>query len=585
MTIKLVLADSSRVRYATGSMMYFAQGIPYGLMNIAIPAWLASLGIGAGQIASYLAVLALPWAFKLLSGPLMDRYEFLPMGRRRPWVLGAQLGLTLSFFSLMLVEQPAEQIGLLMLLGVLINVFASTQDVAVDGMAIDLTPVAEQGRLNAFMTFGKAAGWGITSAVSGVLLVTYGLGVTAMVAASVAGLIWVAFAFVLEREGERSLPWGRGQAASEPRAGKSFSSLFKGLNQALWSRVSVILMVVMFCDGLVSGYGHAVMPIAAIKLFGFTTPQWSQLVAMMGLSGAVVALAFGPMIDRFGAKRMLFATVALVAVHAFLLAQTQYLWKDTLYVKAMLSAWIMLGPVTMVCMIALAMTICASVNSATQFAIYMSIANLGSSIGSKVYGMVSEQASFTEAYLLLGALAVALLAALSFHRHRHPHERDRADGQHGGRKDGKSRKTTPRYTIGLGASGAGMYWSGAMRCPKCRADMEQLTIEGVEIDRCTTCRGLWFDPGETEKLRDRKIAAAIDTGDAVTGRALNTSDRYRCPRCGGRMLRTTDAKQTHIWYEECVACHGSYFDAGEFTDLATLSVSDLFKRFATPKRG
>jgi PAT family beta-lactamase induction signal transducer AmpG len=80
MTTRFVLADSSRLRYATGAMMYFAQGIPYGLMNIAIPAWLASMGIGAGQIASYLAVIVLPWAFKLLTGPLMDRYEFLPRG-------------------------------------------------------------------------------------------------------------------------------------------------------------------------------------------------------------------------------------------------------------------------------------------------------------------------------------------------------------------------------------------------------------------------------------------------------------------------------------------------------------------------
>jgi Zn-finger nucleic acid-binding protein len=115
--------------------------------------------------------------------------------------------------------------------------------------------------------------------------------------------------------------------------------------------------------------------------------------------------------------------------------------------------------------------------------------------------------------------------------------------------------------------------------------MELLTIEGVEIDRCTTCRGLWFDPGETGKLRDRKTAAAIDIGDPVMGKARNASDHYRCPRCGGRMLGKADAKQRHIWYEECEACHGSYFDAGEFSDLATLSVSDLFKRFTAPKRG
>jgi hypothetical protein len=69
MTINWVLAESSRMRYAAGSSMYFAQGIPYGLMNIAVPAWLASEGVGAGQIASFLAVIILPWAFKLLSGP------------------------------------------------------------------------------------------------------------------------------------------------------------------------------------------------------------------------------------------------------------------------------------------------------------------------------------------------------------------------------------------------------------------------------------------------------------------------------------------------------------------------------------
>lgn len=159
MAATLVLADSTRVRFGSASMMYFAQGIPQGLLGIAIPAWLASLGVSAGEIASYLAVIVLPWAFKLVAGPFMDRFEFLPMGRRRPWVLGAQLGLTLSFLALTLVRQPDEQMGLLMLIGVLVNSFAATQDVAVDGMAIDLTPVAEQGRLNAFMSFGKAIGW------------------------------------------------------------------------------------------------------------------------------------------------------------------------------------------------------------------------------------------------------------------------------------------------------------------------------------------------------------------------------------------------------------------------------------------
>jgi len=45
-----------------------------------------------------------------------------------------------------------------------------------------------------------------------------------------------------------------------------------------------------------------------------------------------------------------------------------------------------------------------------------------------------------------------------------------------------------------------------------------------------------------------------------------------------------DAAQNHIWDEKCGACHGSYFDAGEFSDLATKSIGDLFRRMRTPER-
>ncbi len=402
MTAKFVLAASPRVRYATGTMMYFAQGIPRGLLSISIPAWLASQGVSASDIASYLAVVVLPWVFKLITGPFMDRYEFLPMGRRRPWVLGAQLGLTLSLLALMLVKDPARQIGLLMLIGVLINCFAATQDVAVDGMSIDLTPVNEQGRLNAFMSFGSAIGWSVAAAVSGVMLVTVGLAATAVAAAAAAGLILVAFVFVLEREGERALPWSEGKAATESSADKSFMTVFAGINQVLWKRASLVVMLIMLADGLVHGYGMALMPIAAVKVFGFTTPQWSQLVAVMGLVGAGVALALGPGIDRFGAKTMLILTASLVGVHAFLLAQTQFLWHDSTYVRAMLSIWVMMSPVTMVCAIALPMAVCSSHCSATQFAIYMSVANLGYSAGSKLFGTIVGQASYVEFYYAAG---------------------------------------------------------------------------------------------------------------------------------------------------------------------------------------
>ena len=572
MATTFILADSSRTRYAAGTMMYFAQGIPQGLLGITIPAWLASQGVSAADIGSYLAVIVLPWAFKLVTGPLMDRYQFRPMGKRRPWVLTAQLGLSLSLLALMLIENPAEQIGLLMLIGALINSFAATQDVAVDGMSIDLTPVREQGRLNAFMSFGKAVGWGATSAVSGFLLMTFGMQVTAIAAAVVSAIIFVFFTAVLEREGERKLPWTSGKAASKRQQPGSFGAVFSDVNKVLWTRTSLVVLAIMFFDGLISGFGHALMPIAAVKLFGYTTQQWSQLVAVMGLIGAVVALSLGPAIDRIGAKRILILTISLVGMHAVLIAQTQSMWQDTTYIRVMLSVWVLMSPVVMVCIIALAMAICSSSNSATQFAVYMSVANLGHSAGSKIYGMVSERSSYVDSYLMLALLVVIMIVILYFHRHKHD------------RDDKPGHKKIQTYTIGTGGSGAGVYFSGAMRCPKCRCDMEQIDVDGTIIDRCTSCSGIWFDEGEVEALSNKEAAAVIDTGTTDIGKQHNVIDDYQCPRCGGQMEKKVDPQQQHIWYETCVDCNGSFFDAGEFRDLAQVTISDFFKRLVTPKR-
>jgi PAT family beta-lactamase induction signal transducer AmpG len=417
------LSDSPKTRYTTGALAYFAQGIPAGLLHIALPAWLAVEGVSASRIASFLGIIMLPWAFKLLVGPLMDHFEFLPMGKRRPWVLGAQIGMVVSLLALMWLDDPVAQIGTLTAIGFAINAFTATQDVAVDGMSIDLVPVEQEGRLNAFMSFGKSVGWAVTSAVTGTLLVTVGMKVTAFVCAVGAAAIFVYLVMVRERQSERLLPWSKGEASPQNEPPPAFRKVFSDLNHILWTRASLIIMLIMFIDGIVGGYGRAMMPIAAVQVFSFTTPQWSDLNAIMGLTGAVVALALGPVIDKFGAKSIMGLTIFLTGLHAFTLAGTQELWGNSTYVLVMMSTWILLLPVIMVCALALAMSICSHGESATQFAIYMSVSNLGATAGSFFYGSVAAITSWTQNYALKGFLVfLLLLAILMFRSHGHPEE-------------------------------------------------------------------------------------------------------------------------------------------------------------------
>ena len=103
-----------------------------------------------------------------------------------------------------------------------------------------------------------------------------------------------------------------------------------------------------------------------------------------------------------------------------------------------------------------------------------------------------------------------------------------------------------------------------MRCPKCNQAMEEVDCEGIIIDRCVACHGLWFDHGEAESLSDRWIAEFLDTGDPVVGNRMDTIDTIKCPRCNKTMKRFFDVERTHLQFEECDE-HGKFFDAGEFT--------------------
>ena len=118
-----------------------------------------------------------------------------------------------------------------------------------------------------------------------------------------------------------------------------------------------------------------------------------------------------------------------------------------------------------------------------------------------------------------------------------------------------------------------------MDCPKCRAQMDRLRFQDVEVDRCAGCGGLWFDILEHRDLERVKGSEAIDAGDPRTGKRLDETRNVECPADGVRMIRMVDARQPHIAYESCPVCHGVFFDAGEFRDLKEQTVGEVFRRY------
>ena len=150
------LSESRPLRLTTVTAMYVAQGIQIGLIVTAFPAYMAAHGVSPLAIGGWVSVAFLPWTLKLLYAPLMERYTFLAMGRRRPWMLAGTIGGALGYAAMALVPDPLAQLGLLTALMVTSSLFLALQDIATDTLAIDIIPLDEQGRANGLMWGGPA---------------------------------------------------------------------------------------------------------------------------------------------------------------------------------------------------------------------------------------------------------------------------------------------------------------------------------------------------------------------------------------------------------------------------------------------
>src|SRR5262245_11362963 len=180
--MNLILTESRYLRYFSFTILYVAQGLPFGLVTVALPAFLLERGSTPAAVGAFVGGAMLPWTFKFLAGPMMDRFTYLAMGRRRPWVLIAQLGLALTGLAFAFFPGGLDDLVTLTALCFVLNCFGAAQDVAVDGMAMDVLPEDEFGRANAFMGFGQIAGLSGSAAISAFVLKSFGLpGISVMI--------------------------------------------------------------------------------------------------------------------------------------------------------------------------------------------------------------------------------------------------------------------------------------------------------------------------------------------------------------------------------------------------------------------
>ncbi|MEL6707555.1 MAG: MFS transporter [Pseudomonadota bacterium] len=413
------LSENRVARFAAVIILYFMQGVPIGLGLIGIPAWLAANGATPVQVGAFVGTSMLPWSLKLVNGLIMDRFAFKPMGRRRGWIIAAQALMASTLITLALVAPGPKEIIVLTVFLFTLNVCATFNDVAVDGMVVDIAPEAERPLLNSLMFSGQAFGFATTGSLAGILLAE---GSIAIAAATLGAFVVAASTFVAlfrERPGERLLPWTNGEASIEcmERQQGALWPIIKSVAVSTLKPLTLLFLLAMALAMGTGAYIDAVASTLSVQQLGWASDEYSGFTSVVSLVGAILCVVLGaPTVKAFGLRNALIMVFCLHIATASFAAATLSGWGGNNLFAVTLSILFMAHMLTLIFGCVWLMHLCDPKIAASQFALFNAVPALIRSFYAGNSGFVIEWGGYQAIFIAIAALASIGLVVLIFAR-------------------------------------------------------------------------------------------------------------------------------------------------------------------------
>lgn len=278
------------------------------------------------------------------------------------------------------VPDPLNNLTLLMAAGFAVSFFGAFQDVATDGMAVDIIPLNQQARANGLMWGSKVIAISTTLALGTWLLNKYDFATSILMLAAMIGIIMLVPLFLRERQGEKVAPWTSGTSSPETKKLQltSWVAIFRSLYSVFSLRNSILLALILFLAQGSYNYIETLLPIFTVKGLNWTNGSYSQFFATAKIIGGIGGMLIGGiLIDRFGKKRMMNIYFIGMVISTSILAFSKTYWSDRSFIYAFMIVYNLLYTFACIGIFAIAMQCCWKKVSASQFTLYMTIGNLG----------------------------------------------------------------------------------------------------------------------------------------------------------------------------------------------------------------
>ncbi|MES2685133.1 MAG: MFS transporter [Pseudomonadota bacterium] len=393
-----------RSKWLLLASLYFSQGLPFGFFTQALPVLLRQEGTSLSRIGLS-GFLFLPWALKWLWAPWVDASR-----SRKQWIVPLQIATILTALALAMVEgNAAEKLFWLQCTIVLCALFAATQDVPTDALAVNLLKPQERGLGNAVQVGGYRLGMVLGGGV--LMIVLDRLGWAATFVAMAAFLALTLLPVLRFNEALHLPPAGTQAARTNPLHG-------------IWARLKLPGMAALLLWLIAYKFGDA-MASAMVKPYlvdaGWSKTEIGLWSGVVGSGGGLLGAVLGGLLsDRIGRRRaLLICGIAQTLAVALYAAHAQGLG-DAGLLKAAVVLEHILGGMATVALFTLMMDASDPAHAGTDYTLQASTIVIATGLAGVAGGLLGDAlgygAMFSIAVLLSGAGCALLLWALAVRR-------------------------------------------------------------------------------------------------------------------------------------------------------------------------
>jgi len=398
----------------------FSSGLPFLLVAGTLAFWLKDNGLVLKEI-TMVASAGLLYTFKFVWAPLLDHWKlpgFARLGRRRGWLLFAQLGVMAGLLGM--AAFTPDRLQAFILATVAVAFFGATQDIAVDAYRIEIAPQDAQGALVATYSLGYRIGLIIAGALAAIMADHIAWPIVYVVMSAVMLVPIAANLFAREPDvvPVKTQGWSHAMqiAVVDP-----FVDFFRRYGVVL--ALTILAFILLFKVPEQATIGGIMSPF--YRDMGFTKTQIGSITKLWGVwIGIVGVFIGGGMVARWGAWKSLGVMIVVCGacnlLYLLLIPNQGNLWVLTAVISAENLTLGMLGPPT----VAFLSSLVNREHTATQYALLSSLVNLPG----KVLGFFAGGIAMATGYGMYFVITVlALLPAMGLFLLLTPKLRARAE--------------------------------------------------------------------------------------------------------------------------------------------------------------